>query len=242
MINNLPAETQLGVTVIQTILRRIYSAERVRNECGTGGEPVRKDNLKKIELKKKNMPESKNNFVVHGLSGTFAGIGTFHIRGRKTFLRKIRAKPSVPDSKEQIAVKKRFAEYIRYAKAAIKDPDIKSAYAAVAKPGRTAFNRAVTDASLPPKIGKIDTDNYHGQPRDYLTVEATDDFKVISVQICIYNANGDLIEQGDAIMQINTVDWLYAVTVANETFAGSKITATATDLPGNKTSLTVTMV
>ena len=49
MINNLPAETQLGVTGIQTLLRRIYSAEQVRNECGTGGEPVRKDNLKKIE-------------------------------------------------------------------------------------------------------------------------------------------------------------------------------------------------
>ena len=188
------------------------------------------------------MPESRNNFVVQGLSGTFAGIGTFHTRGRKTFLRKIRAKSSVPDSEEQIAVKKRFAEYIRYAKAAIKDPEIKAAYAAVAKPGRTAFNRAVTDASIPPKIGKMDTGNYHGQPGDYLIIEATDDFKVIAVQIYIHNANGHLIEQGYAIMQINTVDWLYAVTVANESFAGSKITATATDLPGNKTSLTVTLL
>ena len=47
------------------------------------------------------MSESKDNFVAHGLSG----IGTFHIRGRKTFLRKIRAKPSEPDSKERIAEK-----------------------------------------------------------------------------------------------------------------------------------------
>ena len=188
------------------------------------------------------MPESRNNFVVAGLTGTFAGIGTFYIRGRKTFLRKIRAKPSVPDSKEQVAVKKRFAECIRYAKAAIKDPETKAAYAAVAKPGRTAFNRAVTDACTPPKIGKIDTANYHGQPGDYLIIEATDDFKVIAVQIGIHNVYGHLIEQGDAVMQINTVDWLYAVTVVNEPYAGSKITATATDLPGNKTSLTVTLI
>ncbi len=188
------------------------------------------------------MPESKDNFVVAGLSGTFAGIGTFHKRGGKTFLRKIRAKPSVPDSKEQLAIKKRFAEYIKYAKAAIKDPEIKAAYARAAKPGRTAFNRAVTDASTPPKIGNIDTGNYHGQPGDYLIIEATDDFRVIAVQICIHHANGHILEHGDAIMQINTVDWLYAVTVANETSAGSKITATATDLPGNKTSLTVTLL
>ena len=186
------------------------------------------------------MPESKDNFVVHGLSGTFAGIGTFHIRGRKTFLRKIRAKPSVPDSKEQIAVKRRFAEYIKYAKAAIKDPDIKAAYAAVANPGRTAFNRAVTDACNPPKIGKIDTASYHGQPGDYLIIEATDDFRVIAVQICIHHANGHLIELGEAMMQINTVDWLYTVT--NELFTGSRITATATDLPGNKTSFTMTLL
>ena len=84
------------------------------------------------------MPESKNNFVVQDLTGTFAGIGTFHNRGRKTFLRKIRAKPSVPDSKEQIAVKKRFAEYVQYAKAAIKDPDIKAAYAAVGENNHSA--------------------------------------------------------------------------------------------------------
>ena len=74
------------------------------------------------------MPEFRNNFVVHSLSGTFAGLGIFHIRGRKTFLRKIRAKPSLSDSKEQIG-KERFAEYVRYAKAAIKVPDIKAAYA-----------------------------------------------------------------------------------------------------------------
>jgi hypothetical protein len=188
------------------------------------------------------MAESRDNFIVHGLTGTFAGIGTFHKRGRKTFLRKIRAKPSVPDSKEQMAVKKRFAEYIKYAKAAIKDPDIKAAYAAAAKPGRSAFNWAVTDASHPPKIGKIDAGNYRGRAGDYLIIEATDDFKVVAVQICIHHANGHLIEQGDAIMQIMTGDWLYVVREANEPFVGSKITATATDLPGNTTSLTVTLL
>ena len=31
------------------------------------------------------MPESKDNFVVAGLSGTFAGIGTFHKRVVKLF-------------------------------------------------------------------------------------------------------------------------------------------------------------
>jgi hypothetical protein len=187
------------------------------------------------------MAEYKNNFATYSLSGTFAGIGTFHNRGGKTFLRKIRAKPSVPDSEKQTAVKKRFAECIQYAKAAIKDPTVKAAYAAVAKSGRAAFNRAVTDAYYPPKIIKVKTDKYSGRPGDSLTVEATDDFKVAVVRVTIHDANFRLIEEGDAVMQINELDWLYVVTAANESLAGSKITVVAADLPGNRTSLTVTL-
>ncbi len=52
MINNLPAETQLGATVFQALLRRIYSAELVRNECGTSGEPVQKGKPENDRIKK----------------------------------------------------------------------------------------------------------------------------------------------------------------------------------------------
>lgn len=187
------------------------------------------------------MPESKGNFIVYGLTGTFSGIGTFHRRGNKTFLRKIRAKPSVPDSKKQVAVKQRFAQCIQYAKAAIKDPVIKAAYAAVAKPGKNAFNRAVTDAFYPPKIKKVNTDNYLGRPGDSITIEAIDDFKVAAVYISIHDAMYRLIEQGDSIMQVNEIDWLYVATIGNVSLAGSMITAVATDLPCNKTSITVTL-
>jgi hypothetical protein len=185
------------------------------------------------------MPESKGNFIVHGLTGTFPGIGTFHRRGNKTFLRKIRAKPSVPDSDKQSAVKQRFAQCIKYARAAIKDPVIKAAYSAAAKPGKSAFNRAFSDAFYPPKINTVKTDNYQGRPGDSLTVEVIDDFKVAAVHICIHDATFRLIEQGDAVMQVNEIDWLYVATAVSESPAGTMITATATDLPGNITTHTV---
>ena len=43
MINDLPMDTQLGLTGIQTLFRRIYSAEPVRNECGMSAERVRNE-------------------------------------------------------------------------------------------------------------------------------------------------------------------------------------------------------
>jgi hypothetical protein len=54
------------------------------------------------------------------------------------------------------------------------------------------------------------------------------------VNIIINDPMGNMIEQGDAVMQINEIDWLYITTMANETLGGSQITATATDLTGNK--------
>jgi hypothetical protein len=111
----------------------------------------------------------------------------------------------------------------------------------VAKSGKAAFNRAVTNAYYPPKIIKVKTDNYSGRPGDSITVQATDDFKVAVVRVTIHDANFRLIEEGDADMQMNELDWIYVVAVANESLAGSKITAMAADLPGNKTLLTVTL-
>jgi hypothetical protein len=80
------------------------SAELVRNQCGTSAE---RNETKAIETT--NMPQSKRNFIIHGLSCTFPGIGHFHRRGAKTFLRKIRAKPPVPDSEKTDAVKILYA-------------------------------------------------------------------------------------------------------------------------------------
>jgi hypothetical protein len=181
------------------------------------------------------MPESKDNMVVRGLSGNFAGMCVFHNRGRKTFMRKIPAKPSVPASEKQKAGRKRFADCQKYANAANKDPLLKAGYAAKAKSGESAYNRALSDALLPPKLGKFNTEKYQGRPNDSFTVEAKDDFMVISITITIHNATGELIEQGNAVMELNEIDWLYVATADNENFRGSIITATAMDLPGNKT-------
>jgi len=42
-------------------------------------------------------------------------------------------------------------------------------------------------------------------------------------------------------MQENDGDWLYTTVQLNSAFAGSKITAVATDLPGNKAELSISL-
>jgi hypothetical protein len=60
-----------------------------------------------------------------------------------------------------------------------------------------------------------------------------DDYQVAQVQVTILNADGSLVEQGDAVKQENEVDWLYTATANNDSTHGDKIVIQATDTPGN---------
>jgi hypothetical protein len=187
------------------------------------------------------MAESKGNIVMQGISGTIARMLTFRQRAGKTIVAKLRRATPASDSEKATAVRTKFKSSIEYASKAILDAATKANYLAAALPGQSAFNVAVADAFNAPEISKIDSSAYHGAVGDSITVQATDDFKVTGVTVSIHNAAGNLVEQGAAVVQPNTIDWLYKATVANAATAGSKVTAVATDLPGNNTSLDATL-
>jgi hypothetical protein len=54
------------------------------------------------------------------------------------------------------------------------------------------------------------------------------------VQAEIYAASGILLEKGNAVQQVNGLDWIYTVTQANSALTGSKVKAVATDVPGDE--------
>jgi hypothetical protein len=192
-------------------------------------------------FKNTHMAQSKDNILVKGLSGTIARLLTFRQRAGKTIVSKLLRPSTATPSDKAAAVRAKFTTSVAYAKAAVKDPAIKAGYQAVAKDGQTAYNMALADAFQSPQISGIDAAAYHGAAGDAITVKATDDFKVAAVKVSIFSAAGALLEQGNTVMQINEVDWLYTATQANAALAGSKITAEATDLPGNSTSLSLTL-
>ncbi|MDP4132321.1 MAG: hypothetical protein Q8939_19355 [Bacteroidota bacterium] len=154
---------------------------------------------------------------------------------------KLRRATPASDSEKSAAVRTKFAASVDYAKKAIKDAATKAMYQAMATEGRSAFNVATADAFNPPTVDSINTTNYHGAVGDEIIVRAEDDFKVAGVKVSIESAAGALLEQGDAVMLENTIDWSYKTTQANPALAGSKITAVASDLPGNNTTLSVTL-
>ncbi len=74
-----------------------------------------------------------------------------------------------------------------------------------------------------------------------ITIRATDDFRVTGILVEIFAASGTLLEKGNAVQQTNGIDWTCTTTQANAVLAGSKISAIATDVPGNTGTLAVTL-
>lgn len=127
----------------------------------------------------------------------------------------------------------------RYARGILQNPDMTAAYAAVLRPRQNIYSRALEDCINPPVVVSIGADGYSGKPGDLISVRATDDFRVTMVFVEIYAANGSLLEKVNAVVTTNGIDWSYVSTLANSQVFGSRIKATATDLPGNEGSLEV---
>jgi hypothetical protein len=187
------------------------------------------------------MAETSNNVLTVGASGTVGRQVTFTQRAGKTIMGKKRKGFTGEPSDQQLGIRAKFLSSVTYAAGAITAAATKAAYKAAAKAGQSAFNVAFVDAYTAPTVSKIDTTNYHGAVGDAMLITATDDFKVTGVSVSILSAAGAVIEQGKAVQQENVNEWLYTATVANAATAGSKITAVATDLPGNTGTLSVTL-
>lgn len=181
--------------------------------------------------------KQKYNRVMRGASGALGDELVFRQRAGRTVI----SVPPLPQpdnpTEKQKAVRIKFEAASRYAQTAIEDADLKALYQAKAKRGMSAYNVALTDFFKAPVITRIDISNYSGSPGDTIRVLATDDFKVQAVRVSILNAAGAVVEEGAAIAASEGKDfWIYTATVANAAPAGGKVSAQASDLPGNVTT------
>ena len=142
----------------------------------------------------------------------------------------------VPPASEPLTPRQRFHQAAFYARKVQEDAEQQAAYqAATDDIVRSAYTVAVADFLNAPNIRDVDLAAYHGQKGDVITVYATDDFAVHHVHLCIQNADGSLVEEGDAQADADGTTFRYTATQNNPSTDGDKITVTAYDNPGNAT-------
>jgi hypothetical protein len=182
------------------------------------------------------MSKIKNNPIMKGASGMLGKVVVYReVRGNVIMSnRPKRRKVLTP---QQMETKSRFLRAVKYAKKQMADPIAKAGYQrGPGSPFPSAYSSAMGDYLKAPIINTINTSRYGGAIGDEVWINATDNFKVTAVNVSIFNMEGKLIEQGDAVPNSDCIDeFLYTITVTNQVLPGTKILVTVRDRPGNIT-------
>jgi hypothetical protein len=190
------------------------------------------------------MPIIENNPAVKGLSGTLGGTLVYKRYGDITVVAN-KSKKREKISEKQVAQIGRFKQATAYAKRVLKKPEMKALYMRginKAKLIHSAYNVAIRDFLEAPKIHEIDTKDYTGEAGQLIRVRATDDFMVKSVTITVANAEGEVVETGEALARGKKGLWRFTTTIRRLSVKGTVITAVAKDYPGNETTQVFTML
>jgi hypothetical protein len=196
-----------------------------------------------ILLNNKCMAKIKGNHVMKNVRGMFGKQVVFKERLGTPY---VAGPPDVNVNRiakeEEAGNRNRFGEAVQFGKEAMKDADLKKKYAALAKKGQTAYNVAVSDARLPPKINSLLTQGYTGKIGSCILVQATDNVKVMRVHVTIFDAAMALIEQGEAVDNGDNFNWIYAATVLVQSVAGYTVEVRVYDMAANETMKSVVVL
>jgi hypothetical protein len=184
----------------------------------------------------------QENFIVEASSAAVAGIEKkLRQRGKTKFLAKTptfgKNRVLTPAQEEHLD---KFSTATAYARAAMADPALEKIYAVRATTERSVFNLAVKDYIKAPKVKKVIVSAYTGNVGSTIEVRAKDDFAVKAVKVSIRNAAGDLVEEGNALIDpLDKSKWIYTATQVVAILPGCKVKAIAQDLPGNSGELEI---
>ncbi|MCK4445016.1 MAG: hypothetical protein KAW09_10755 [Thermoplasmata archaeon] len=122
----------------------------------------------------------------------------------------------------------RFRRAASYAQPIVDDEEMLPLYEAEARgTSMTPYNAALRDYMTVPEVYEIDLSEYTGAPGEKIRVVALDDARFESVKV---------LEQGEAVQHArDKLLWVYRTQELNE-HESYTVRATATDVPGNRTT------
>jgi hypothetical protein len=105
--------------------------------------------------------------------------------------------------------------------------------------GATAYNIAVADWFVAPRVLEINVDRWTGEIGQIIRVKARDNVRVVRVSVVIRDAEGRLLEMGEAIQSAGSAWWNYTTKAPITMTPFPSVKAIAQDLPGNRASYTI---
>jgi hypothetical protein len=181
------------------------------------------------------MANVKLNALVDGVSGKVGKNIVLRQRGGRTLLG-TKPEASLIVSDKQKAQRQQFAQASRFAKGILLNDEAKKEYAELAKTDEflTPYSAAVADFLNNPEITLVDITGYTGKAGDKIIARTGDDFKIISMKVSLQQADGSVIESGDAVSNgASRLEWGYTAIQNVAALTGLKVVITAQDRPGH---------
>jgi len=183
------------------------------------------------------MARNISNIITKGQSGKIGNLvltSDGHLRSRPDVSRRTWSAKQIHHLTKVEAAK-------NYARAVLRDPEKSAFYSPKAekKKGLGIWHLAISDYYHSPEIHRISFPGFTGKTGDKILVEASDNFKVCSVNISIILQNGLALEQGFAGEGTNSFVWVYALKNSLIPADGLEVRVVVMDLPGNITTQTV---
>jgi hypothetical protein len=180
------------------------------------------------------MAISYNNLITKHFHGRIGDVVLRWVGGRSVMSKRPDCS-KVVKSPAQLANQDRFRKAVKYGKAANKDPENHEFYRKRKKIHQSAYNAAVSDYLLKPKVESVDVGGYAGVQGNKISIRAWDKYKVESVIVMIINKMGQVIEKGPAVARpfSGGREWDYKATVVNIGYMGGRVEVRVMDKPGN---------
>lgn len=176
------------------------------------------------------MAKNRNNMLLRGISGSLGD--QFVIRKDKAGRTIVANKPQFDENRQFTENQKANQEAFREAAAYAKATQRENIYIDKAKgTPRSAYNIAFADWFHKPQIKKLDVTHWNGGAGQAIRIMALDDVQVTQVSVVITDANGTVLEQGNA-QPDEAGWWTYMTTKAAS--GTRRLQIAARDMPGNQ--------
>jgi len=129
----------------------------------------------------------------------------------------------------------------KYAKHVLQNPDLLAAYEPKRESARSMYVMIMANYMKRPVVVQINSDGYHGNPGDLISVSAYDDVKVTGVTLEIIDPDNKVVEEGPCTYNTVTSDYDYIATSQVTAKPGMRLRAAVFNIPNHKGTLEVTL-
>ena len=164
----------------------------------------------------------KDNILMQLVRGTLGKHFIIYERNGQIIMAVKRGPSKKKPTQKQLEARQKMTIASARAQVLMADPEIKAYYESMAGPGQNAYNMAVKDAYRRPEVQNIRLEN------EDVVVTAKSEFRVAEVEVKVIDAEGVIIESGQAVLDRNRVDWHYKATALP---AGGKVIVEVVSLP-----------